>query len=185
MWHTPFLFVCFFVLLLKKGGKKKKNPPKSWCPFSLHSHKLYSHSDRLPFSQQSAFLQRKEKCKTKQSKSCGFWFGFFWKKQDACHVDKLAPSCLPRRDFNDLSNLVRNANAIKLVVNVRKVLTPHQNISMYKTHGTKKKEEKACLENTFHDHKSLLTTCVTKTWPLSLSLSFSIYIYNISSLSIY
>jgi len=83
-----------------------------------------------------------------------FYLVFFLKKQDACPVDKLAPSCLLWRDFNDLSNLVRNANAIKLVVNLvrnanaiklvvitHKVLTPHQNIIMYKTHGTKKKEK--------------------------------------------
>jgi hypothetical protein len=44
----------------------------------------------------------------------------------------------------------------------------------------RRKQNKACLENTFHDHKSLLTTCVTKTWPLSLSLY--IYIYNLFSL---
>jgi hypothetical protein len=66
---------------------------------------------------QSTFLQRKRRAK--QDKSFGFLFVFLKKKkkkQDACHVDKLAPSCLPWRDFNDLSNLVRNANTIKLVV---------------------------------------------------------------------
>jgi 23S rRNA A1618 N6-methylase RlmF len=67
-------------------------------PPLLHSHKLYSHSDRLTFCNPPFYKEREVQNKTKQNKSCGFLFVFL-KKQDACHVDKLAPSCFPWRDF--------------------------------------------------------------------------------------
>jgi len=133
VWHTN-CFVCFF--FTKEQGKEKTSNLHAPSPFTATSCILIQTG--LPFAAIRLFFAKKEKCKTKQI----LWiFICLLKKQDACHVDKLAPSCLPWRDFNDLSNLVRNAHTIKLVVIVCKVLTPHQNISMYKTHGTKKKDK--------------------------------------------
>ncbi len=133
-------------------------------------------------SQQSTFFfAKKEKCKTKQI----LWiFICLLKKQDACHVDKLAPSCLPWRDFNDLSNLVRNAHTIKLVVIVRKVLTPHENISMYKTHGTKKKDKKL-VQKTPSMTINHCSQLVSPNLGLFLSLSLYIYIYTYNQFSLY
>jgi hypothetical protein len=132
---TPIVLFAFF--LLKNEGKKK---PRTFMLLPPSQPQVVFSFRQAYLSQQSTFFfAKKEKCKTKQI----LWiFICLLKKQDACHVDKLAPSCLPWRDFNDLSNLVRNAHTIKLVVIVRKVLTPHENISMYKTHGTKKKDKK-------------------------------------------
>jgi hypothetical protein len=113
--HPLFLFcLLFFIFNLKNGGKKKTPEPLMPLP---PSQPQVVFSFRHAYFSQSTFLQRKRRAK--QDKSFGFLFVFLKKKkkkQDACHVDKLAPSCLPWRDFNDLSNLVRNANTIKLVV---------------------------------------------------------------------
>jgi hypothetical protein len=133
---TPLVFFVYFVFTKERGKEKTPQTLMPLPPFTATSCILIQTG--LPFRNPRFY---KEKRSAKQNKSCGFLFVFL-KKQDACHVDKLAPSCLPWRDFNDLSNLVRNANAIKLVVIVRKVLTPHQNISMYKTHGNKEERKK-------------------------------------------
>jgi hypothetical protein len=153
----------------------------------LHSHKLYSHSHKLTFCNPPLYKEREVQNKTNLVDFYLFYF-IFLKKQDACHVDKLTPSCLLWKDFNDLSNLVRNANAIKLVVNlvrnaniiklvviVCKVLTPHRNISMYKTHGTKKKKEKKLVYKT---PSMTINHCSQLVSPkLGLSLYLYIYIY--------
>ncbi len=172
---TPIVLFAFF--LLKSGGKKK---PRTFMLLPPSQPQVVFSFRQAYLSQQSAFfLQRKRSAK--QNKSCGFLF-VFWRRNKMLAmwinlhqvaylggISTTFPTLLEMLTPSNLSILyIRYSHLIKTSACTRRT--------------EQRRKIKARLENTFHDHKSLLTTCVTKSWPLSLSIH--IYTYNLFSLYI-
>jgi len=181
---TPIVLFAFF--LLKSGGKKK---PRTFMLLPPSQPQVVFSFRQAYLSQQSAFfLQRKRSAK--QNKSCGFLFVFWRNKMLAMWINLHQVAYLGgiSTTFPTLLEMLTPSNLSLLYVRYSHLIKT----SACTRRTEQRRKIKACLENTFHDHKSLLTTCVTKSWPLSLSLSLSlslyiyiyIYIYNLFSIYI-